>query len=172
MAVRSENGNQGSTTSRHSRTLGSGPLLVHRGRRTRGVQRDVHVRQWRECGLDPGTDLCPPQATVAATERWNSYRPHLVAAENSNEVNETCIDVLHLRLPAPMALRREIDHKTRSSQLPSLEHEHASCLDLTPLAGPLVGRVVVGESFAELQGNALAHHSDAVDGVDKRLRPV
>src|SRR4029077_4909207 len=106
MAVRSENGNQGSTTSRHSRTLGSGPLLVHRGGRTRGVQRDVQVRQWRECGLDPWTDLCPPQATVAATERWNSYRPHLVAAENSNEVNETCIEALLFRFPTLIPLRR------------------------------------------------------------------
>src|SRR4029077_18958535 len=114
MAVRSENGNQGSTTSRHSRTLGSGPLLVHRGRRTRGVQRDVHVRQWRECGLDPGTDLCRWQESAAAIERWNTYRPHLVAAANSNEVNESCIDVHHLRLPAPMALRREIEPKTTS----------------------------------------------------------
>jgi hypothetical protein len=48
-------------------------------------------------------------------------------------------------------------------------HEHAAEVDHDLLAGPPVRRVVLRERLLELQGEALAHDADRVDGVDQRV---
>lgn len=52
-------------------------------------------------------------------------------------------------------------------QLPGLEHKDFTRLDLPAPGGFFVGAEILRKGLFELQGNAFAHYSDGIYGIDQ-----
>ena len=65
----------------------------------------------------------------------------------------------------PMAFGGEVDDIARIENMTCFEHEHASGLDFPMPASGFIALEVFWESFFELQGEAFAHHANAVDRI-------
>ena len=137
-------------------------------RRTGLVDDDRDALRAREAVEQQGADLRPGQSAEAASERRDGDRADGMAAKDAGEVVEAGGDVLDAAAIAPVALGREVDDETGRPGA-GVEDETAPGPDRAARAGLPVGREIGREAALELERQPLAHHADAVDGIDERL---
>ena len=144
------------------------PPAQLRSRRGRLVDDDrdalARARGGRAAGSGPG----PGQSAQAASERRDRDGADGAAIEDAGEVVEAGGDVLDAAAVAPVALGREVDDEAREPGA-GVEDEAAPGPDARARAGVPVGLEVGREAMLELEGEALAHDADAVDGIDEGL---
>src|SRR5690606_15990106 len=101
-----------------------------------------------------------------AAQRWDGDGADTTAVNLGHQGAEPCVYVLQATLATPVALGREANDVTWRRELVGVEHEHPARLHLFTLAGRLVSLEVLRPHILELQGNATAHYTDTVHGVD------
>jgi len=69
----------------------------------------------------------------------------------------------------PVSLGREVDHHPWILQAPEVADVHFAGMHLPTVAGRFVSLEALRERLAELQGDAPAHDTDAVDGINQGL---
>ena len=72
-------------------------------------------------------------------------------------------------LAAPVTLGREVDDESWRHQMPGLEDEHTSRLDLVLFACGCIDLEVLGPSFLKLKRDAASHDAHTVHRIDERF---
>jgi len=133
------------------------------------VNDDFNLVQLAECRLDLRTHIVPIESAIATTGRWQGDRVNFLFANNVLERGKAGLNPFELRGLTPMFLRREINDPTRAVQLNAGLHGHPAHVHFARLARGFVGLEILRETFFEHQGNAFAHDSDRVHGIDDRV---
>ncbi len=133
---------------------------------------DVHVRNGGQGLFDQRADHGPIQPPQSATQRRDGDGPDALIPDDPDQVDQAGLDVFDPALPLPVPLGREVDDPAGLVEGGPFEDEHLAGTDLLTLGGLAVCLVVVLEGTAELESDPPAHHTHAIDGVDKGVRFV
>lgn len=68
-----------------------------------------------------------------------------------------------------MTLRGKIDDVLGISEFARFIHKHTARLDFAAIAGPGIGREILGEHVLKLERDTAPHHADTIDGIHKRF---
>src|SRR5260221_3729183 len=132
---------------------------------------DIDVREVAQPPFDQWSYIVPVESSVATAERRDGDGADVLFTNGLLEILEARTDPFQSGLSAPVLLRREVDDPPwRSKDGRSFGDEHFSRAYLTEFAGGSVFAEVGGIRLLEHKGDALAHHTNGVDGVDHCFR--
>ena len=149
--------------------LGSYDHGIRCWRTLRLVHNDLDTFQRCHGLLDTWVYLRPGQPPTPAAQRWNGNRSDAQALNVRFQRFQPCLNVLQVGFATPVAFGWEVDDVVRRQDTAGLGDQHAPRLHLAGFTGADVLGVIIRVRLLELQRNAFAHDTHAVNCVDQGL---